>query len=342
METPDLFANLNNQVPDNLVGDTESEVFDSDDFESDFDETVATDVQKKLRKLRKEKEKDEFIVKKYWFYAGQRFASSKAIKDRVYIHSIETRRKLKLVRNDKVRVRAKCEGPIPVFDLNNGPLNDGPSVDDPSKVSPRQSTGPKTRSKSKVGSADKDKGKGIFEETSNQSCPWELYCTKELGKETWICKTHHSEHLCLQTRDIKACNYKFLSFQIMDEVAVDPEIPTKAVQDALQKKWVVNVSRMKAFRAKAEADKLIVGDHKGQYALLRDYAQELMTKNQGTTVKCQVKKLEDHNCPTRVFRRIYVCLGALKKGFKASRRELLGLDEAFINSPFPCQLLTAV
>lgn len=90
-----------------------------------MDETVVTDVQKKLRKLRKEKEKDEFIVKKYGFYAGQRFASSKAIKDKVYIHSIETRRKLKLVRNDKVRVRAKCEGPIPVFDLNNGPLNDG-------------------------------------------------------------------------------------------------------------------------------------------------------------------------------------------------------------------------
>ena len=105
------------------------------------------------------------------------------------MHSIETRRKLKLVRNDKVRVRAKCEGPIPVFDLNNGPFNDGPSVDDPSKVSPSQSTGPKTRSKSKVGSADKDKGKGIFEETSNQSCPWELYCTKELGKETWICNS---------------------------------------------------------------------------------------------------------------------------------------------------------
>lgn len=128
----------------------------------------------------------------------------------------------------------------------------------------------------------------------------------------------------------------------MDEVFVGPEIPNKAVQDALQKKWEVNFSRMKAFRAKAAVDKLIVGDHKAQYALLRDYAQELMTQNPGTTVKCQVETPEDHNCPTRVFRRIYVCLGALKKRFKASRRELLGLDGAFISGPFPGQLLTAV
>ena len=128
----------------------------------------------------------------------------------------------------------------------------------------------------------------------------------------------------------------------MDEVVVDPEIPTKAVQDALQKKWEVNVSRMKAFRTNAAAEKLIVGDHKGQYALLRDYAQELMTQNPGTTVKCQVEMPEDHNCPTRVFRRIYVCLGALKQGFKASRRELFGLDGAFISGPFPGQLLIVV
>ncbi|PWA60194.1 lectin protein kinase family protein [Artemisia annua] len=51
----------------------------------------------------------------------------------------------------------------------------------------------------------------------------------------------------------------------------------------------------KAFRAKAATDKLIMGDHKGQYSMIRGYVQELITLNPGTTVKCQVEMPEDHN-----------------------------------------------
>ncbi|GJX77259.1 transposase, MuDR [Tanacetum coccineum] len=42
------------------------------------------------------------------------------------------------------------------------------------------------------------------------------------------------------------------------------------------------------------------------------------------------------------FKRIYVCLGALKDGFRASGRQLLGLDGAFMKGNYPGQLLTAV
>nr|GEV31264.1 transposase, MuDR, plant [Tanacetum cinerariifolium] len=45
---------------------------------------------------------------------------------------------------------------------------------------------------------------------------------------------------------------------------------------------------------------------------------------------------------TRTFRRIYVCLGALKKGFKASGGDILGLDGCFMKGPYPNQILTAV
>lgn len=143
-------------------------------------------------------------------------------------------------------------------------------------------------------------------------------------------------------KEIKDCNYKFLSKHIMDQVIIDLNIPAKAVQDILQKKWEVNVSHMKAFRAKSRAKKLMRGDHNGHYSLLRDYVLELTTQNPRTTVKCQVKLHVDHNAPTIVFKRIYVCLGALKQGFKASGRELLGLHGAFISGSFPSQVLIVV
>ncbi|GJW79178.1 mutator type transposase [Tanacetum coccineum] len=54
--------------------------------------------------------------------SGQPFESSKQIKDRVCIQSIETRRKLELIKNDKRRVRAKCVGLLPLYDLNDNRL----------------------------------------------------------------------------------------------------------------------------------------------------------------------------------------------------------------------------
>ncbi|GKB36414.1 FAR1-related sequence 10, partial [Tanacetum coccineum] len=44
---------------------------------------------------------------------------------------------------------------------------------------------------------------------------------------------------------------------------------------------------------------------------------------------------EDPETPTRMFRRIYVCLGALKRGFREDGRELLGLDGEFMIGHYP-------
>nr|GEW39276.1 transposase, MuDR, MULE transposase domain protein [Tanacetum cinerariifolium] len=61
-----------------------------------------------------------------------------------------------------------------------------------------------------------------------------------------------------------------------------------------------------------------------------------------TTVKIAVERNTNPSLPTRVFKRIYVCLGALKPGFRACKRELLGLDCAFIKGSFPGQVLVVV
>nr|GEU33710.1 hypothetical protein [Tanacetum cinerariifolium] len=64
--------------------------------------------------------------------------------------------------------------------------------------------------------------------------------------------------------------------------------------------------------------------------------------NPDTIVKIDVYGKEDPEKTTRMFKRIYVCLGALKRGFKEGGRELLGLDGAFIRGKYPGQMFTAV
>ncbi|GKA75801.1 transposase, MuDR, MULE transposase domain protein [Tanacetum coccineum] len=143
-------------------------------------------------------------------------------------------------------------------------------------------------------------------------------------------------------QEIKHCTYKLLSEKIFDQVRVNPDIPVKAVQDQLQRDLEVQISMSKAFKAKAKAEKEIRGDHVLQYSMLRDYVVELQSTNPNTTVKIVVERNTDPFLPTKVFQSIYVCLGALKLGFRDCRRDLLGLDGDFMKGPFPGQVLSDV
>ena len=99
---------------------------------------------------------------------------------------------------------------------------------------------------------------------------------------------------------------------------------------------------LKTFRTKSIAQQHIHGDYQNQYTILHDYVLELKRCDTGTNVKIQVHSEPNLSLQTRVFKRIYICLGALKNGFKAGCRDFLGLDGTFMKGPYPGQILTAV
>nr|XP_043639614.1 uncharacterized protein LOC122610712 [Erigeron canadensis] len=150
----------------------------------------------------------------------------------------------------------------------------------------------------------------------------------------------NEEHNCLRTRDLPQANSTFLSELVSDIVRLNPEISGEAL---LEQRFQITISRMSAYRAKEKAVNKLRGDFHEQYGLLRDYIMELKQKNPNTTVKLAFAyQFVNPATTTRVFQRIYVCLGSLKKGFKELGREIIGLDGAFMKGPYPGQLLTAV
>ncbi|GJU77539.1 putative ribonuclease H-like domain-containing protein [Tanacetum coccineum] len=174
------------------------------------------------------------------------------------------------------------------------------------EAEPSGSSGPSTRSKKRKNAGTNDDSQAcssvLDAHDKEDLCPWALCVGKNKHTQNWLVKTYRDTHKCLQSREIEHCTYKFLYEKIFDQVRVNPDIPVKAVQDHLQCDLEVQISMSKVFRDKAERE--IRADH--------------------------------------VFQRIYVCLGALKLGFRACRRDLLGLDGAFMKGPFPGQVLAAV
>ncbi|CAI9294422.1 unnamed protein product [Lactuca saligna] len=173
-------------------------------------------------------------------------------------------------------------------------------------------------------------------------CPWVIYYSKWKSDIDWMVKTYTKEHRCLQTRKVKACDYKFLSEHIVQVIETNPKIPIRALREQLQREYQMDILHMKTFRAKHQALKHVQGDYASQYRLLRDYVLEVQARNPDTTAKIDVESEANPTVETRTFRRIYVCIGALKRGFAAGRRDFLGLDGAFVKGPNPDQVLSVV
>nr|KAJ0218607.1 hypothetical protein LSAT_V11C300154240 [Lactuca sativa] len=142
--------------------------------------------------------------------------------------------------------------------------------------------------------------------------------------------------------NVKACTSRYLASTILQKLDSDPRIPVTTLQEDLQMDLELSISRMKVFRAKSIAKEQLYGDYERQYNLLRDYCLELQTNKPGTTVKLEVCNEANLDAETRIFKRIYIFLRALKLGFTSRKRELLGLDGCFLKGPHPGQILIVV
>jgi hypothetical protein len=327
-----LNVDLDDEVLDNDAFDSQDnvhiddEVLDNDEFDSgcESDDNIGSIRKAKLKQIRRDSDR--------CFHVGQLFGSKIEVKNLIRTHSVETRRCLKIIKDEKNRIRVICAGSLPNFEFNeDGVLQE--SQQRVENVVAALNEGLKGKNKG---------GRGKKANPEKYLCPWTLLVSLDKASSSWMVKTYLEEHKCTQSRQIKACTSSFLSGHLMEQIEENPNIPVKAVQEQFQRKFEVSISQMKAFRAKRKALSQLHGDYTTQYELLRDYVDEILRTNPGSTVKIEVEPSTDPGSQKRKFKRIYICLGSLKQGFRAIGRELLGLDGAFMKGPYPGQVLTAV
>ncbi|GKA30364.1 hypothetical protein Tco_0716669 [Tanacetum coccineum] len=125
---------VTNLVLDDVLEGEDVDVINADGFNSD----PGNDEEKNYRKRRLAKLRTEM----------------EDAKDRVYLHPIESRRNLKLYKNDGVRIRARCDGKVLVFTMSQGTGPTGPNCG--MKAGPSGSSGLTTRSKKRKNTGTND------------------------------------------------------------------------------------------------------------------------------------------------------------------------------------------
>nr|GEW00394.1 shikimate O-hydroxycinnamoyltransferase [Tanacetum cinerariifolium] len=135
---------VTNLVPDDVLEGEDVDVINSNGFNSEHGNDKESNYRKrKLAESRTEMEGSGYW--KYSFYTGHKFSTLKEAKDRVYLHSIKSRKNLKRYKNDGVRIRARCDGKVSVFTMSHG---DGPTGQNHGmKPGPSGSSGLTTSSK---------------------------------------------------------------------------------------------------------------------------------------------------------------------------------------------------
>ncbi|CAI9288182.1 unnamed protein product [Lactuca saligna] len=277
------------------------EVIDNDELDSLSDDSGDN---RKRREMIKELGKQTLCsageVHKVAFHIIQKYKAKKELKDKVDLHALETKRNISFTKNDKSRLTTVCDGSV----VSNASGVGGPT------------------------SRENVKGKDV--NSDKVKCTWKLHASRSSEQDYWFIKTYNQKHICLQTQKIRSCTATFLSKRIMDQIKANLGLPVRTLQEQLQSTYGVSISEEKAFRAKALATKNVAGDYVKQYAALRDYVLELQKTNEGTAVKIDVVYEPVVSSPTRQFKRIYVCLGPLKKGFKCLAEDL----DLYSNSNF--------
>jgi hypothetical protein len=94
------------------------------------------------------------------------------------------------------------------------------------------------------------------------------------------------------------------------------------------------------YRARRLAKDKIRGKVNDQYRKLWDFCETIRRTNIGSCVMMKIDRpLPDK--PAK-FQRLYFSLAAMKSGFLAGCRPIIGLDGCFLKGPHKCQLLAAI
>ncbi|WVZ51299.1 hypothetical protein U9M48_002454 [Paspalum notatum var. saurae] len=154
----------------------------------------------------------------------------------------------------------------------------------------------------------------------------------------WQISSFIREHTCPPRRDNRLVTAKRVAEKYEKFILANPSWSLERMRQTIQEEMFADVSIPKLKRAKSIVLQKALDSTKGQYKHLYSYQEELLRSNPGSTVVIK----RDTEGVDHVFQRMYICLDACKRGFKAGCRKVVGLDGCFFKGATNGELLCAI
>ncbi|KAK9027894.1 hypothetical protein V6N11_067715 [Hibiscus sabdariffa] len=122
---------------------------------------------------------------------------------------------------------------------------------------------------------------------ASTKCPWRIYASTNRQTRCIQVKTFINEHSCPVSFKNKMVSMKVIAEHFEDTIKDHPKMKIKEIQRRIQSELHVNVPNARCRRAKSLVTSRLAGSCKEEFALLWDYADELRTKNPGSTIKME-------------------------------------------------------
>ena len=171
-------------------------------------------------------------------------------------------------------------------------------------------------------------------------CPFYIWCSKDKDSDSCTIKTLVNNHQCTKPYRNKMASVKYLCDVFGERIQKNPQWMCKEIAETIKKEMEIEVPRIKILRLRKVALEGVADSLKDHYSRVRDFGQEVLLSNPQNTVKISTTRLNEED-PVK-FKRIYVCYFALKAGWKAGCRPVIGLDGCFLKTVTGGQLLSAV
>jgi hypothetical protein len=133
-----------------------------------------------------------------------------------------------------------------------------------------------------------------------KDCPYHIRFSRVPPQTHYVLSSLNSAHNCFPTSKIRLLTTTLLAKKFVPVLKHTPSMTLKALKEECKTRWNVIKSSFQVYRAKIEALEMIHGASDLQYAHLRNYAEELLRSNPGSSVKIKTK----HGAEGLIFQRM--------------------------------------
>ncbi|KAH7832980.1 hypothetical protein Vadar_001984 [Vaccinium darrowii] len=138
-----------------------------------------------------------------------------------------------------------------------------------------------------------------------KGCPWEIYASHVPADALYRIKTYISQHTCTRTFDVPWVSSKWIVAKYGNRIRSNPTWPIPSLVETIQQEWTVKVSTQKVYRAKNICLAMRDGIAIEQYKQLWGYAEEVINRNLGTTIKIETKPVPGFEMEAKSKRHLY-------------------------------------